>query len=77
MGATLTHTETPNTRPASVSSPAVGDDMGSWILMVTDKVPGHGEPDPDAIVPGVLGDPVGKALAVCCDAREAGAWYQM
>ena len=44
--------------------------------MVSDK--DHVELDPDAIVAGVLGDPVGKALAVCCDASEAGgAWYQM
>ena len=40
--------------------------------MVTDKVPGPVQLDPDALVAGVLGDPVGKVLAVCCDAREAG-----
>ena len=34
------------------------------------EVSGPGEADPDATVPGVLGDPVGRALVVCCDARE-------
>ena len=58
------HTQTrpkPPAPPATVSSPTVHDDDA---LLASD---GHGcntvvEPDPDAMVPGVLGDPVGKAV---------------
>ena len=63
------HTDTQCQPPViAVASPAIWEKLCSQIIKVSDELPGPGEPDPDATVPRVLGDPVGRV--VCCDARE-------